>query len=101
LLHNFDSLLLFTLVSSTGGHEHARYALDDRASSLLEFALLVAACSVWNEHLLTHGLNLEVVGQGVVGGLDALIRPPSKEFGLHGELGFVVLFGNKRVVAVS
>jgi len=44
---------------------------------------------------------LEVVGQGVVRGLDALIRPLPEEFGLNGELGFVVLFGNKRVVAVS
>jgi len=44
---------------------------------------------------------LEVVGQGVVRGLDALIRPLPEEFGLYGELGFVVLFGIKRVVAVS
>jgi len=98
LLHNFDGLLLFTVVSSAGGHEHASHALDNGASRLLELALLVAASSVGNEHLLTNGLHLEVVGQRVVGGLDALVRPLSKELGLDSEFGLVVLLSNERIV---
>ena len=61
LLDNFDSLLLFTVVPGAGGHEHARHALNNGALDLLEAALLVAASSVGNEHLLAHGLHLEVV----------------------------------------
>ena len=61
LLDNFDSLLLFTVVPAGRGHEHARKALNNGALDLLEAALLVAASSVGNEHLLAHGLHLEVV----------------------------------------
>ena len=61
LLDNFDSLLLFTVVPAGRGHEHACHALNNGALDLLESALLVAASSVRNEHLLAHGLHLEVV----------------------------------------
>jgi hypothetical protein len=98
LLDNFDSLLLFTIVPMAGGHEHACHALDNGAGRLLELALLVATSSVGDEHLLTNGLHLKVVGQRVVGGLDAFVRPLSEEFGLHGEFGLVVLFSNERIV---
>jgi hypothetical protein len=91
LLDNFDSLLLFTVVSATGGHNHADEALHDRALSLLKPTLLVAASSVGNENLLTDGLDLEVVGKGVVGALHAFVRPFSEKLGLNGELGAVVL----------
>ena len=61
LLHNFDSLLFFTVVPVAGSHEHAGHALHDGALGFLESALLVAAGRVGDKDLLARGLDLEVV----------------------------------------
>lgn len=72
LLDDLHSLLLFTVVPVAGSHDHAGHALNNGALGLLESALLVAAGGVGHEDLLAHGLDLEVVGQGVVRRLEAL-----------------------------
>ena len=89
LLDNPDSLLLLTVVSVAGSHEHNREALDDGALGLLEATLLVAASSVGHEDLLTDGADLEVVRKGVVGARNAIIRPSAEEFGSNSELKLI------------
>ena len=63
LFHNSDCQLLFTVVTSSGGHQHVGETLNDWALHLLESSLLVAASSVRNINLLLGGLHLEVVSQ--------------------------------------
>jgi len=91
LLDNPDSQLLFTVVPVSGGHDHVGQTLDDRALSLLESTLLVAASGVRNEDLLSDGLDLEVVGEGHVGAFNAFVRPFSEQFGLESEFGLAVV----------
>ena len=91
LLDNPDSQLLFTVVPVSRGHQHVGQALDNRALSLLESTLLVAASGVRNKDLLFDGLDLEVVSQGHIGALNSLVRPLSEQFGLESELGLAVV----------
>jgi len=63
LFDNFDGLLLFTVVPTSGGHEHANQTLNDRALGFLEAALLVAASSVRDKDLLANGIDLEIVAE--------------------------------------
>lgn len=97
LLDDSDGELLFTVVSSTGSHDHVGESLNNRALSLLESSLLVAASSVRHEHLLSHSLDLEILGEGHIGALNALIGPFSKKLGLKSELALFGLINNNRV----
>ena len=98
LLHNSDSHLLFTVVSALGGHEHANDALNNGALGLLEAALLVAASSVRDEHLLTDRRDLEIVGEGVIRALDTGVVPLSEQLGLDSEFGLAVVLLDKTSV---
>ena len=101
LLGNSDSQLLFTVVPVAGNHDHAGKTLDDGARGLLESTLLVATGGVGDKDLLAGGLDLEVVGQGVVGALHTLVRPLAEHLRFHGEFGPVVFDTEHRGIVCS
>ena len=100
LLDNFDSLLLFTVVSVARGHQHAGDSLDNGALGLLESTLLVATGGVWHEHLLASGLDSQVVGERGIGARDTLVGPPSEKFGFNSELRPVIFLKANLVLVV-
>ena len=91
LLDNSNSHLLFTVVPSTGGHEHVGESLDEGALNLLEAPLLVAASSVRHVDLLLDGLDLAVAAQRHVTALDPFVGPLTKQLWLEGVVWSVVV----------
>jgi len=88
LLDNADGLQLLTVVASVH-HQGASHALDDRAQSLAESALLVSASSVRHVDTGNGGVSggrLDVIDQRDLGAEKLVELPLSEELRLHGVL---------------
>lgn len=96
LLNDTNCHLLFTVVSSAGGHHHVGETLNDWALNFLEATLLVAALCVRNVDLLANGLNLQVRSETDIVALNSIVRPFSEKFWLESEFWLVVMITSLR-----
>ena len=85
-----DGLLLLTVVSVSGNHDHVDESLDQGALGLLETTFLVATSGVGSEDALSGVLDLEVALEGDVFTLNVIVRPFAEKGGVESEFRSVV-----------